>query len=309
MSSANRKPVTPGVAALRSAGTVLPGTPEVKDNKAREFEFTPADFEQVRKLIYDHAGIVLSATRQDMVYSRLARRLRVYGDHSFSSYLGRLKTTKGEWEAFVNALTTNLTSFFRENHHFSLLINDLKRLAAEKRTIKIWCCAASTGEEPYSLAMTACEAFDSLTPPVQIFASDIDTAVLAQAKAGVYTRDRLESVPVERIRKFFQACPTEGEGAFRIRPELQRLIQFSQVNLLDRLWPSIRGPVDIIFCRNVMIYFDKPTQLAILKKFVPLLRPDGLLFVGHSESLLHAADLFQSRGRTVYVRADTARMR
>ncbi len=273
----------------------------------REFEFTAADFERVRKLIHQHAGIALSPAKQDMVYSRLARRLRSCGDKTFAQYLERLERDRGEWETFVNSLTTNLTSFFREAHHFDILADHLRQLAAkEKRPIKIWCCAASTGEEPYSLAITACEAFDTLNPPVQILASDIDTNVLAQGERGVFRQDRVERLSPQRIQRYFLRGAGSQDGQVRVRPELQRLISFRRINLLDPAW-SVQGPLDALFCRNVMIYFDKPTQYGILKRFVPLLRPEGLLFAGHSESFMHAADLFRSLGRTVYRRADGVR--
>jgi chemotaxis protein methyltransferase CheR len=171
------------------------------------------------------------------------------------------------------------------------------------RPLRIWCSAASTGEEPYSLAITACEAFDSLTPPVEIVASDIDTNVLATASRGVYAMERVDRLPATRLQRFFLKGKGRQSGYVRVRPELQRLIHFTRVNLLDSRWP-IQGPLDALFCRNVMIYFDKPTQYQILKKFIPLLRDDGLMYAGHSESFLHAADLFRSLGRTVYERAD-----
>lgn len=264
----------------------------------REFQFTLDDFEKIRKLIYEHAGISLSPAKQDMVYSRLARRLRACGERTFSNYLRRLESDKTEWETFTNSLTTNLTSFFREAHHFDLLAQRLKAMKRD-RPIKIWCAAASTGEEPYSLAITACEAFNTLHPPVQILASDIDTNVLRQAEAGVFRNDRIDRLDAERVRKYFLKGTGAQEGQVRIRPELQELVRFRRINLLDSTY-AIQGPLDFIFCRNVMIYFDKPTQYAILKRFVPLLRPEGLLFAGHSESFLHAADLFRSQGRTVY---------
>ncbi|NMG34779.1 chemotaxis protein CheR [Azoarcus sp. TTM-91] len=292
--SAVRKPLSPA----------LPGfPPALGAGRDREFEFTASDFEKVRKLIHEHAGIALSPAKQDMVYSRLARRLRACGDRTFAQYLTRLERDRSEWETFVNSLTTNLTSFFREAHHFDILAEQLKKVA-EKRTIKIWCCAASTGEEPYSLAITACEAFDSLNPPVQILATDIDTAVLAHGEAGSYRQERVERLSPERLRKFFLRGTGDQGGVVKVRPELRRLITFRRINLLEANW-SVQGPLDAIFCRNVMIYFDKPTQYGILKRFQPLLRPDGQLFAGHSESFMHAADLFRSRGRTVYQRADT----
>ncbi|AYH42885.1 CheR family methyltransferase [Azoarcus sp. DN11] len=268
----------------------------------REFELTPADFERIRKLIYDHAGIVLSPAKQDMVYSRLARRLRACGDRSFAQYLGRLERDRGEWEAFVNSLTTNLTSFFREAHHFDILSERLRRIA-ERRTLRIWCNAASTGEEPYSLAITVCEAFNTLTPPVQIFASDIDTSVLAHAERGVYRDDRVARVSPDLQRRYFERGAGLAPDEVRVRPELKRLLTFRRINLLDPMWP-VQGPLDAIFCRNVMIYFDKTTQYGILRRFAPLLRKDGALFAGHSESFMHAGDLFRSLGRTVYQRVD-----
>lgn len=299
---------TSGLSARRPEPSVLRSLPPIAPPpvvaREREFEFTAADFDRIRKLIHDHAGIALSPAKQDMVYSRLARRLRACGDRTFAQYLARLERDRAEWETFVNSLTTNLTSFFREAHHFEILAQQLAGIA-EKRPLKIWCCASSTGEEPYSLAITACEAFDSLNPPVQILASDIDTAVLAHGEGGMYRQDRVDRLSPDRLRRFFLRGTGDQDGMVKVRPELRRLIQFRRINLLDPVWP-VQGPLDAIFCRNVMIYFDKPTQYGILKRFAPLLRPEGLLFAGHSESFMHAADVFRSRGRTVYQRADQA---
>lgn len=265
----------------------------------REFVFNANDFERVRGLIYQHAGISLTPAKQDMVYSRLARRLRALGCKSFEQYLDRLEAgDDAERQAFVNALTTNLTSFFREPHHFEILREHLRKIG-RARPIRIWCNAASTGEEVYSLAITACEAFDTLTPTVRILATDIDTNVLEAGRKGVYPRDRVDRLSVERQRRFFQHSDDEAAGQFVVRRELKQLIEFQRVNLLDRNY-AIEGNFDAVFCRNVMIYFDKPTQRNILSRLLPLLRPDGLLFAGHSESFLHAADLFRSLGRTVY---------
>ena len=274
--------------------------------QSREFEFTAADFERVRKLIHEHAGIALSGAKQDMVYSRLARRLRAVGDKTFAQYLARLERgDRREWETFVNSLTTNLTAFFREGHHFETLAQHLAK-RAERRPLRIWCSAASTGEEPYSIAMTAVDAFNSFTPPVSILASDLDTSVLAQGEAGVYPQERVDKLPRESVARFFLKGANAQAGMVRVRPELQRLIAFKRINLLEANWP-VQGPLDAIFCRNVMIYFDKPTQYRILQRFLPLLREDGLLFAGHSESFLHAGDLFRPLGRTVYARADLQR--
>ena len=272
----------------------------------REFVFTSADFERVRKLIYGRAGISLNPSKREMVYSRLGRRLRALGLSGFSDYLLLLENGDAtEWEAFTNSLTTNLTAFFREEHHFPLLAELLQRHKGNG-TIALWCAAASTGEEPYSMAMTAAEAFGTLTPPVRILATDIDTSVLAKAEQGVYSMERLEKMPEQRIRRFFQRGKGQHEGKARVRDELRAMISYRPLNLLDAGWP-VRGPFHAIFCRNVMIYFDKPTQYAILQKFLPLLHPEGLLFAGHSESFHHAVDLFRPRGKTVYEPAGPAR--
>jgi len=273
----------------------------------REFEFTRRDFEKIRKLIYEHAGINLSDAKVDMVYSRLARRLRATGLSNFQAYLALLENNDAEeWEAFVNSLTTNLTSFFREGHHFTILKDFLKR--RHDRPINIWCCAASTGEEPYSIAMTAAEAFEPSAPPVKILASDLDTSVLQKAREGIYLMDRLNKMPEAKQRRYFMRGTGSRDGLAKVRPELQGMIDFFQLNLLHKTW-SVRGPFDAIFCRNVMIYFDKPTQYQILKQMKPLLKPDGLLFLGHSEALYHAADLFRLRGQTVYVHAESPETR
>ena len=264
----------------------------------REFLFTQVDFEQIRKMIYDHAGILLSPTKQDMVYGRLSRRLREKGIKSFGDYLALLKRDRAEWEEFVNSLTTNLTSFFREPHHFPILGAHLKKL--QGRPVKIWCCASSTGEEPYSIAMTAVETSNNFNVPVSVFASDLDTHVLATASKGVYTSDRVDRLSPERLNRFFvKTAGSGGESLFTVRPELRRLVSFQRLNLLEPHW-NVRGPLDVIFCRNIMIYFDKPTQYKILKRFAPLMDSSGLLFAGHSESFLYASDLFHLQGKTVY---------
>jgi chemotaxis protein methyltransferase CheR len=273
--------------------------PVARDSGLREFAFTAADFERVRKLIYEHAGISLSPAKQDMVYSRLARRLRETRLKSFGEYLALLERgDKSEWEKFVNSLTTNLTSFFREPHHFPVFAEHLKKLQG-RSPIKVWCSAASTGEEPYSIAMTAVETFNSFNTPVAIIASDLDTNVLATAAKGVYPLDRIDKLSPERLSRFFVRGTGTQDGFYTVRPELRRMVSFQRLNLLEPNW-SIRGPLDVLFCRNVMIYFDKPTQYKILSRFAPLLAENGLLFAGHSESFLHAADLFHSQGKTVY---------
>jgi chemotaxis protein methyltransferase CheR len=292
-----RKPLTPPLSTLRPQPS--PRATAEGHQGQREFSFSSADFERVRKLIYQHAGISLSPVKQDMVYSRLARRLRVTGKNTFAEYLDMLERgDSNEWEGFVNSLTTNLTSFFREPHHFPIFAEHLQKLGT-KRPIRVWCSAASTGEEPYSIAITVLETFGANVSHVSIVATDLDTNVLATAQKGVYPIERVEKMSPDRLKRFFLKGSGSQEGYVSVRPELKRLIEFQQLNLLEANW-RVRGPIDVIFCRNVMIYFDKPTQYKILSRFAPMLQSDGLMFAGHSESFLHAADIFKSLGKTVY---------
>ena len=269
------------------------------DEALREFHYTRDDFERVRKLVYQRAGISLSDSKDQMVYSRLARRLRSLNLGSFAAYFDYLQQDEEEWQQFVNALTTNLTAFFREEHHFDSLAKHLRQHAGERRRMRIWCSASSTGEEPYSIAITAMEAFGSLTPPVDIMASDIDTGVLATAAEGIYPLHRIDQLSAERKKRFFLRGKGAQAGKVRVRDELRAMIEFRQINLLDNQWDLAPG-LDVIFCRNVMIYFDKPTQQKLLGRMVHLLRPDGLFFAGHSESFTQAGHLVQLIGRTVY---------
>jgi chemotaxis protein methyltransferase CheR len=265
----------------------------------REFHFTSHDFDRVRKLIYAHAGISLTDSKQELVYSRLSRRLRATGIKTFGEYLALLETNNAaEWEAFTNSLTTNLTSFFREPHHFPVLAEHLTSIQG-KHPISIWCSAASTGEEPYTIAMTVIDTLGRDAAKVNILATDLDTKVLETADAGIYAEERVSKLDPELIKRFFLRGTGAQTGFVRVRPELREMITFRQANLLNKDW-QIRPPLDVIFCRNVMIYFDKQTQLDILKKFVPLLRNDGLLFAGHSESFHQADEYFKLRGKTVY---------
>ncbi|WP_374351959.1 CheR family methyltransferase [Chitinimonas sp.] len=264
----------------------------------REFKFTQQDFERVKKLIYDYAGISLNDSKHDMVYGRLAKRLRAHNLSNFQDYLALLdRGNEAEWEAFINSLTTNLTSFFREGHHFPILADHL-RARKTKAPLNIWCSASSTGEEPWSLAITAAETFDSLRPPVKIIATDLDTSVLKIAQTGVYGPDKLDKQSPAQLSRFFTR---RADGQYEVKSELRDMMTFRRLNLIDPVW-SIRGPFDAIFCRNVMIYFDRATQHRILQRFAPLMQPDGLLFVGHSENLYHASELFKLRGKTVYER-------
>jgi chemotaxis protein methyltransferase CheR len=269
----------------------------------RGFDFDDRDFRRVARLIREHAGIHLGPHKRDMAYGRLARRVRALGLQRFHDYLDLLEADpEAELQAFINALTTNLTSFFRESHHFDALAAHLRdggRATATQQVQRIWCCAASSGEEAYSLAITACEAYDSLDPPVRILATDIDTNVLQVAAQGVYPIDRLGALSAARRQRFFQRGAGPNAGLCRIRPALQALVTFRPLNLLAADY-GLRGGFSAVFCRNVMIYFDKPTQHEVLRRITTTLAPDGLLFAGHSESFSHAQDVVASCGRTIY---------
>ncbi len=268
----------------------------------RDFTFNDRDFRRVCELIHARVGIALAPAKRDMVYGRLSRRLRTLGIQTFKEYLDQLERDGGEeWQAFTNALTTNLTSFFREPHHFERLASELRQHGGHAQ-LNLWSCAASTGEEPYSMAITACEAFGTLTPPVRIMATDVDTQVLATASRGVYSVERIDGLSPELRRRYFQRGSGPNEGRCRVLPALQALVEFRPLNLLAGRY-DVGGPFDALFCRNVMIYFDKPTQRTILSRLVQHMADDGLLYTGHSENYLHAADLIQPCGRTLYRRA------
>ena len=270
------------------------------DMQGREFVWTNSDFEHVQKLIYQRAGISLHDGKHAMVYSRLSRRLRETGHQSFKDYLRWLESTDGpEWQEFVNALTTNLTSFFREGHHFQILGDYLK---SDKFTggCKIWCSAASTGEEPYSIAMTAVEALGS-TKNFSLAASDIDSKVLHAAAQGVYRADALKGIDQGRLQRFFLKGKGGNAGMARVKPELREKIDFLMVNLIKNDWP-FRDPFDVVFFRNVMIYFDAATQRQVLERIHKVMKPGGLLFVGHAENFSDSRDLFALKGKTVYER-------
>ncbi|OHV12036.1 CheR family methyltransferase [Kushneria phosphatilytica] len=273
----------------------------------RELTFTDTDFEKVRQLIHQRAGIALAMHKREMVYSRLARRLRALGHKSFKQYLQALEGQgeKGaEWEHFVNALTTNLTSFFREAHHFPLLAEHVRN---RSEPVRIWCCAASTGEEPWSLAITLSEALGSRASNARIIATDIDTRALEVARQGIYPMNQIERLSEQQRKSYFQRGTGARSGMARINAALRAMVEFRPLNLLESGW-GLEGQFDAIFCRNIMIYFDKPTQKKLLERFVPLLKDDGLLFAGHSENFTYLTDAFRLRGHTVYEQSSRRRM-
>lgn len=268
--------------------------------QGREFEWSDADFGRVQSLIYKRAGISLHDGKHAMVYSRLSRRLRDTGFHSFREYLTWLESTEGpEWQEFVNALTTNLTSFFREQHHFESFAELLKSKSSSTNW-RVWCSAASTGEEPYSIVMTALEALGS-RPNFTLKASDIDSKVLATASKGVYRLDGMKGVDANRMQQFMLKGTGANSGMVRVRPELQKYVEFLIVNLIRDDWP-FKEPFDVVFCRNVMIYFDAATQRKVLERIHRVMKPGGTLFVGHAENFTDSRDLFVLKGKTVYER-------
>lgn len=262
----------------------------------REFSYGRSDFEAIRRKLNQLTGIRLADSKDSMVYSRLVRRIRALKLSGFAQYQAYLDQHPSEEELFINALTTNLTSFFREPHHFDVLAQYLEK---NPRIKTIWCAASSTGEEPYSIAMVVAEVFGRFDVPIKIIASDIDSQVLQKARAGIYEIAKVNSLSEERLRQFFFRGKGKQQGYVKVVPELQRMVEFRQLNLLDKNW-SVRAPVDIIFCRNVMIYFDKNTQLALLERMIRLLPADGLYIAGHSENFSQATHLVKSAGNTTY---------
>lgn len=257
-----------------------------------------AHFRRICQLIYQRAGIVLAEHKRDMVYNRLVRRLRTLGLDDFGRYLSMLEANQNsaEWQAFVNSLTTNLTAFFREAHHFPVLAEHARSRTGEYR---VWSAAASTGEEPYSIAITLADTLGLAPGRFKVFASDIDTEVLEKAQNAIYRQEELKTLSPQQLQRYFMRGTGPHEGLVRVRHELGNAVEFASLNLLDKQY-NVPGPFDAIFCRNVMIYFDKETQQEILKRFVPLLKPGGLLFAGHSENFSNLSREFWLKGQTVY---------
>ncbi len=274
--------------------------------KVRDFDFTDKDFDKVRNLVKNHTGISLSNAKKDMVYSRLSRRLRNLGIDKFSDYCNLVEGgDDSELIKFTNAITTNLTSFFREEHHFQYLsktlIPDIMKTNIRDKRIRIWSAGCSTGEEPYSLAIAIKETISvNDTWDIKILATDLDSDVLNTASRGVYSSERIDGLSSNRKKRWFLNGKGDNTGTVRVRPELQELITFKQLNLL-REWPT-KGPFDFIFCRNVVIYFDKETQKVLFDRYANVLKNNAHLFIGHSESLFKVSDRFKLLGQTIYTK-------
>src|SRR3984957_18644 len=300
-----------GSESRRRRGTLWNGTwgrrPVNTLTVEREFELTDAEFKRLRDLVHVRTGIALSDAKREMLYGRLARRLRKPNMTSFAKYCDLVERGGAEeLQELTNAITTNLTSFFRENHHFEMLAGEafpqIEAARSVTQRIRLWSAGCSTGEEPYSLAVVVREMLAHLPRwDIKLLATDIDSKVVATAAEGEYPEERFSGAPAERLKKWFpQVAARPGFKA--ASPELKSLITFKQLNLLDS-WP-MKGPFDIIFCRNVVIYFDKATQRTLFDRMAELQEPGGWLFVGHSESLLNVTRRYKLVGRTVYRRTD-----
>lgn len=270
----------------------------------REFDLTDRDFDRIRNLAMKHLGIALADTKRELVYSRLTKRLRQLGMSGFSDYCDLLETGgAGELVHFTNAITTNLTSFFRENHHFEALtktlLPELMKKKSRDRRLRIWSAGCSTGEEPYSIAMAVKETIlQGSHWDVKILATDIDSNVLATASHGVYGLERVGNISQKRLKQWFMRGRGEHEGMAKVSSELQDMITFRRLNLMEE-WP-VKGYFDVIFCRNVVIYFDKETQKNLFDRFAEKVDDHGYIIVGHSESLFNVTDRFELLGQTIY---------
>jgi len=272
----------------------------------REFQFTKYDFDRLRQLVNEHTGIKLSDHKQEMLYSRLSRRLRALHLSSFSSYYKLLQKDNGEELVhFINAITTNLTAFFREPHHFDLLAQVLlPQLLTKKQTsrrLRIWSAGCATGEEAYSIAMVVKEIVPAAWD-VKILATDLDSSVLEKGKRGLYEEERISGMSLARLHRWFKKGTGLATGKIQVSTELQELITFKHLNLIG-LWP-MHGPFDIIFCRNVVIYFDKSTQKILFERFANILDKESYLLIGHSENLFQLSTRFRLLQQTVYVKID-----
>lgn len=291
------------MAAVRGSEARALDLSEPALNSVREFAFTEADFRHLVQLAYEYAGIALSESKRNLLYSRLSRRLRVLGLETFSEYRELLDRDQREIENFINSISTNHTKFFREAHHFDHMRTHIavpftqNAAVTGNRRLRIWSAGCSTGEEPYTIAVVLKrEIRDFRGYDVRILATDIDTDVLTKAGHGEFASATIDEVPKTYLEYF---TPVGDKVA--MDAEIKSLIAFRRLNLMNEPWP-FRGKFDAIFCRNVMIYFDGPTKAKLIQRFVQQIKPGGWLYIGHSESLIGAHPGLQSAGRTIYRR-------
>jgi chemotaxis protein methyltransferase CheR len=279
--------------------------PETEPLVPGEFALNRDDFRRISEMIYADAGIQLSEGKAALVYARLAKRLRALRMQAFRDYCDLVASPAGsdERQEMLTSLTTNVTKFFREPHHFEHMrahvLKPFAQGAARGGRLRLWSAACSTGQEPYTIAIALLSAWpDAVNHDVKILATDIDRNVLATAEAGVYAENLLEGVSAEQRKRFFEPAGAGGSG-LRVNAAIRKLVTFRQFNLVEA-WP-MSGPFQAIFCRNVVIYFDEPTQQAIWEKFAPRLTPEGALYIGHSERVTGpAAALMRSDGVSTY---------
>lgn len=279
----------------------MTGLPTYQRLAPEQYELTDDEFTLTGKLLHARSGILLGDHKRDLAARVLVRSARKKGMIHVAQYLAHLQqdASSPEWDGFVNAFTINHTAFFREQHHFKLLAEFAHTRSAP---LSVWCCAASTGEEAYSIAITLLEAAGSSQGKPSVWATDIDTQALDKARMGIYTLDRVKPVSEPLLKKYFYRGKASKTGLVRVKPILHEVVQFAHVNLVEPSWPTTEK-FDVIFCRNTMIYFDKPTQTRILDRFAPMLKPGGLLFAGHSENFTYLTKAFRLRGQTVYTLA------
>ena len=273
-------------------------------SRLREFAFDEQDFTAISTMVKSLTGINLTRQKRELVYGRLAVRLRALGLRTFREYRRVVAADPQEQIRLCNAITTNLTAFFREPHHFEHLRDQVLpayRAQAGRRRLRIWSAGCSSGEEAYSIAMSVLEAMpDAQERDVRILATDLDSDILATAALGHYPAERVKGLSDGRLRRFFTECNDRGHSGFVVRPEVRSLVTFKQLNLMQPL--PMSGPLDVVFCRNTVIYFDKDTQRDLFTRIAPLQRPGNLLYLGHSESLLSVSTDYESIGRTTYLR-------
>jgi len=264
------------------------------------------EFNELRSFIHAHTGIALSDHKRALVCSRLGKRLRAHGLKGYSEYYELLTENDPdelELVEMINAITTNKTDFFREPHHFKFIAEEVFpaiRAHSHDRRVRLWSAASSSGEEAYSLAITAHESFaDIANWDFKILATDIDTNMLNRGELGVYNADHAARVPDPLRKRYFLRGQGEHAGRFMVKPELQSIVRFKRLNLMDNPWP-MRGLFDVIFCRNVIIYFDKATQRNLINRMAHQLKPGGYLMLGHSESLHGISTRFQFINHSIY---------
>ena len=292
---------------FRGTATAVRVSEPIAPEPAREFAFSDADFRSLAQFAYEQAGIALADSKRNLVYSRLSRRLRVLKLSSFRQYREYLAANASELESFINAISTNLTKFFREAHHFDHFRTHVAVPFVQAshgksgRRLRVWSAGCSTGEEPYTIAVVLKREMPDIDRhDVRILATDIDTEVIAKGARGEYAMNAIDEVP-KTYKEFFQPSGEKNASAnVCIGADIQKLVAFRRLNLMEP-WP-FTGNFDAIFCRNVMIYFDGPTKTTLVERFTQMLKVGGWLYIGHSESLSGALPGLKLSGRTVYRR-------